>query len=275
MRRLPVAALTCALVVAVVPETRSAADAPTVRTVYVTVVDDRGNPVTNLTPEDFGVKEGGRDCAIVSVEPARERIRLALMVEELLAAEPVVRAGLMNFVKRMHTTAEISLIVIRQRGETVVDYTSDVNALAAGITGLNLGSLSQLGMVVDAVDDIARLFEDTRPARPVVVLVALEQAQASGVDPQVVLDRIARSRAQLSVVSVEAGRIASTAVRDLRDEASRPQVTGDGSRESGEGDSRSWRSCQWGTLSSRLLATSPASPSSPTRCLPASGRPAG
>lgn len=233
MCRLPVAALTCALAVTVVSAASSAADAPTVRTVYVTVADSYGNPVPNLTAEDFSVKEGGRDCTIVSAEPAREKMRLALMVEDLLAAEPVVRLSLMKFVTRMNETAEISLIVIRQRGETVVDYTSDVNTLIAGLASLNLGSLTQLGMVVEAIDDIARLFERTKPARPVVVLVALEQAQAGSVEPYVVLDQLARSRAQLSVVSVAAGGAASASVREIGDNAGRPQVTGDGSRESG------------------------------------------
>ncbi len=233
MYRLPVAALICALAVTVVPVPLTTAGAPTVRTVYVTVADSYGNPLTNLTAEDFRVKEGGRDCVIVSAEPAREKIRLALMVEDLLAAEPVVRLSLVNFVSRVYQIAEVSLIIVKQSGETVVDYTSDVRALLAGLASVNLGSLSQLGMVVEAIDDVARHFERTRPARPAVVLVALEQAQAGTVEPQVVLDRIARSRAQLSVVSVAALGAASTSVRELRDDAARPQVTGDGSRESG------------------------------------------
>ena len=233
MRRLLVAGLLCALAVIVAPAASPGVAAPMVRTVYVTALDDRGNPVTNLTAEDFGVKEGGRDCAIVSAEPAREKMRLALMVEEPLAAMAGIRVGLVEFVQRMHSSAEIALILIRQRGEIVVDYTSDTAALFAGIGSLPLGQVLRPAMVPEALYDIARLFERTRPARPVIVLVALEREQTSSEEPGIVLDQIARSRAQMSVVSVESSGTQSSRVGWLGDAAGRARVIGEGPSQSG------------------------------------------
>ena len=54
---LAVAGVMCAT--AVMPRMAAAAD--TTRTVYVTVVDDKGQAVPNLAAEDFAVKEGGKD----------------------------------------------------------------------------------------------------------------------------------------------------------------------------------------------------------------------
>ena len=47
--------------------------APTSRTVYVTVTDRQGAPVTDLTPADFVVKEGGKEREIVKAEPAKTK----------------------------------------------------------------------------------------------------------------------------------------------------------------------------------------------------------
>ena len=48
--------------------------APTNRTVYVTVTDRQGAPVTDLTPADFVVKEGGKEREVVKAEPATARM---------------------------------------------------------------------------------------------------------------------------------------------------------------------------------------------------------
>lgn len=233
MRRLLVAGVMGVSAVVVVPGAGPEAAAPTVRTVYVTVVDDRGSAATNLKAEDFTVKEGGKDCAIVSAEPATEKMRLALMIEEPLAAMAGIRVGLAEFVQRLHLTAEISLILIRQRGEVVVDYTSDTDALLDGISNLPLSQVLRASMVPESLYDIAKLFEKTKPARPVIVLVALEREQTSSEDPAIVLNQIARSRAQMSVVSVETGGTPSSRVGWLGDGAARSQIIGDGSRQSG------------------------------------------
>ena len=233
MRRLLVAGLMSALAIVVVPAAPPEAAAPAVRTVYVTVVDERGSAATNLKAENFAVKEGGKDCVIVSAEPATEKMRLALMIEEPLAAMAGIRVGIGEFVQRLHPTAEIALILIRQRGEVVVDYTSDTAALLDGISSLPLSQVLRASMVPESLYDIAKLFEKTKPARPVIVLVALEREQTSSEDPAIVLTQLARSRAQLSVVSVETGGTPSSRVGWLGDGAARSQIIGDGSRQSG------------------------------------------
>ena len=52
------------------------------RTVYVTITDDKGAPVPDLTASNFKVKEGGKDREIVKAEKATTKAHLAIMVEE-------------------------------------------------------------------------------------------------------------------------------------------------------------------------------------------------
>ena len=87
-----------------------AARAATTRTVYVTITDEKGAPVTDLTAANFKVKEGGKDREIVKAAPATTKPRIcALMVEERLIGDTQARVGLFEFVKRMNGAAEISL----------------------------------------------------------------------------------------------------------------------------------------------------------------------
>jgi VWFA-related protein len=199
----------------------------------VTVVDGSRKPVTGLTVADFSLKEGGKDREIASVEPAREKMRVALMLEQPLATQGLVRAALAEFVTRMAPLAEVSLILVTFRNETIIDYTSDVKALIAGINALPLSNPRQGTTVPEGVSALAKYFEKTRPARPVIVLLALEAEQESSEDPSLVLKQLARSRVRFSVVTVQTGSQGSTDVTELVALAGRARVIGDGSRQTG------------------------------------------
>jgi hypothetical protein len=233
MLRLPILSLAGALALTIARVTPVAAAPPTTRIVYVTVVDDDRMPVPGLTPADFDVKDGGKVGEIISVEPASEKIRLALMVEEGLTPYFEVRLGLVEFVKRMTRVAQISLIVVTFRNHTIVEFTSDPNGLIAGLNRIQLNQRTQAAQVPEAVSDMARAFEKMKPARPVIVLLAFEVEQEATSEPEAILTRLAKSGAQLSVVTTPAGAAQQTGITDLRDKAGRAQVIGDGSRQSG------------------------------------------
>jgi VWFA-related protein len=202
------------------------------RSVYVTVMDDDGKGVTGLTASDFALKEGGRDRAIVSVEPASARMRMAILVEESLTPTGGVRMGLAEFIRRMQPHAEMALVVVGLRNMTVVDYTTDIGALFAGINSFSLNRHQQSNNVPEGVYEAAKKFEQERPERPVIVVVAQELMQASSENPQNVLNQIRRSGALVQVVTVESGSF-NVAVGNLNEMSGRAQVLGDGSKQSG------------------------------------------
>jgi VWFA-related protein len=234
MRQLSIFALACALTASAPATVCLLAAGPTTRTVYVTVVGDDGRPVSGLTPADFTVKEGGKDREIASVAPASEKMRLALMVEQPLAAQSNVRVGLAEFVTRMCPSAEIALFMVTQRNEKIVDFTSNPNALVDGIRNLPLSQPQWTASVPDALYEMAKNFEKAKPARPVIVLATVEQAQVTELDPESILSQIAKSKAQFWAVSIQpAGSGSAGKVGSLRDFAGRMQVIGDGSLQSG------------------------------------------
>lgn len=213
----------------------SAAPAQTPRSVYVTVLDGDENPVPGLTPADFRLRENNRDQTLTSVEPATDMMQIALMVEETLTPVGGVRQGLFEFIKRLQGKAEMSLIVVGIANRTAVPYTTDINALVAGLNDLPLSQRQQSNHVPEGIGDQSRAFQRDRPTRPVIVMIALDSLQTSSEQPQAVLNALRDSNAQLHVVSIEASRgaVETQGAGALMDAAARGQVLGDGPRQSG------------------------------------------
>ena len=204
---------------------------PTVRTIYVTVTDGQGAAVPDLAPADFTIKEGGKEREILKAVPATTRMRLAVMVEERLLGDGSVRMGVFEFMKRLQPTAEAALITIGLRNNTVVDYTTDLNAIVAGLNGLSLNPPPQSNLT-EGILDIGKTIERDRPARPVVVIVAVSGGQSGGASSNEVLTQLRQSGAGMNVVSIATNQ-GGGALGSLADESNREQVLGDGAKQSG------------------------------------------
>jgi VWFA-related protein len=229
------AALVATLGIAGVHPSVSALRDATTRTLYVTVLDNDGQPVTGLTPADFRVREAGRDREITSVEPAAEPMRIAVMVEELLTSAGGVRQGIFEFAKVMVTHGDISLIVVGLSNREAVPYTTDLRAIVSGINDLPRSQPQRIGHVPEGIFQVARVFAKERPARPVMVVISLDSQQASSEEPQNVLNNLKDSNAQLHVVAIQTSQTASDVVgaAGAMEASGRAQVLGDGPRQSG------------------------------------------
>jgi hypothetical protein len=213
------------------PAESSSPAAPTERTVFVTVTDNQGAAVTDLTAADFVVKEGGKEREITKAEPATTKMRVALAVEERMVGDTSVRMALFEFMKRMASAAEISLVTIGLRNTTVVDYTSSLDALVAGINKFTLNP-SKDSAIAEGVLEIANRIADGKSPRPVIVVVALSGGQA-GVDPRMVLDKVRQSGATMSAATLAGGDSAAASLGSMNDHSGREQVLGDGPKQSG------------------------------------------
>lgn len=213
-----------------------AADSParelaaTERTVYVTVTDNKGAPVPDLTPADLAVKEGGKEREITKAAPASEKIRLTLAVEERLIADTSIRQAIFEFLKRMSDYAEIRMITIGLRNDTVADYTSSLDVLVGAINKFTLNPMKDSN-VAEGVLEIASHYAEARPQRPVLVVMAISGGQA-GVDPRTVLDKLRQSGAIMYSATLAWGNDAGP-VGTLTDQSGREQVLGDGPKQSG------------------------------------------
>src|SRR3954447_11669765 len=226
-------AVACAITGSTIQPFAAAAEALT-RTVYVTITDDKGAAVPDLTPANFKVKEGGKDREIVKAAPATNKPHLALMVEDRLVGDYQVRLGLFEFVKRMNGTAEISLVSIGLRNTTVVPFTADPNVLLKAINELTLNP-QPTSNLTECLADMAKIFQKEKPERPVIVVVAFSGGQAGGGTASSVLTELRQSGATMYAVTFGAPGTnnSNPNLSTMGDESGREQVLGDGAKQSG------------------------------------------
>ena len=106
------------------------------RTLFVSAVDSKGEPVDGLGPEAFVVREDGRRREILRVSRASEPMDLALLADNSQAASQdftFIREGLSAFVAAMGGQHRIALIGLAERPTILVPYTTDSAPLSAAI----------------------------------------------------------------------------------------------------------------------------------------------
>jgi hypothetical protein len=189
--------------------------APTERTVYVTVTDNKGAPVSDLTAADLVVKEGGKEREITKASPATAKMRLTLAVEERLIADTSIRQSIFEFMKRMSDYAEIRMITIGLRNNTVAEYTSSLDVLVGAINKFTLNPMKESN-VAEGVLEIAAHYADIKAERPVLVVMAI-----SG-----------QSGALMYSATLSWGSDGGP-VGTLTDQSGREQVLGDGPKQTG------------------------------------------
>ena len=132
--------------------------------------------------------------------PATARLHVTVMAEERLA-DTAVRAGIFEFTRRLQPFAETALISIGHRTTTLVDYTTDPDAMVAGLNRLRFVPQAQSNFT-EALLDISQKIERRRPERPVIVVVTRADDRDAGPSAKDVLDRLRRSGAIVYAVAI-------------------------------------------------------------------------
>ena len=143
------------------------------RTLFVSAVDSRGEPVEGLGPTDFVITEDGRRREVLRVSKAIEPIDIAVLVDNSAAAEraiPSLRDGLKAFVGALSGDNQLAIIGLADRPTILVDYTSNRARLedAAG----RIFSMSSSGMtLLDAISETSAGLRRREATRAVIVPV--------------------------------------------------------------------------------------------------------
>lgn len=215
------------------------------RTVYVSVIDKKGNAVTDLLAGEFEVKAGGKRLDVVSAGPAQAPLRIALLVSD--AGTGGFQQGLANFMQKLLGHAEFALISVIVQPETVVDYSGEAGVLREGLRRLGTRGRQRGAQLMEAIQDATKGVR-REGARPVIVVVRVGGEAATDLSGDDVREQLRKSGAILYVIStVGAQRPAPSQARtgisaeqaQLHDDEvvagalNLGQVLGDGSRESG------------------------------------------
>jgi VWFA-related protein len=172
----PALTLAITIVAALLMTLRAPVDAQSAnreRTLYVSAVNDKGEPVEGLGPDAFTVREDGVRREVLRVSKAIEPIDIALLADTSAAAREAItfiRDGVSKFIARMAPDNNIALIGLADRPTILVDYTQDQKRLRDGVG--RLFAMAGSGMtLLDAVYETARGLERRETPRAAIVAV--------------------------------------------------------------------------------------------------------
>jgi VWFA-related protein len=200
------------------------------RVIYTSVVDQRGEPVTGLGPDEFVVREDGARREVLRVTAATEPIAIALLVDTSQAATDDVRNirdGLTAFVQQMHKENDLAIITIGDRPTIVQDYTRNAELLKQGIG--RLFAAPGAGMtLLDALVETSRGLEKRDGPRAVIIPVITDGTEFSNRHYREVVDALKHSGAALHAVTI--GTFPTSMAEPIRNRATvldeGPRVTG-------------------------------------------------
>jgi len=177
---------------------------------YVSVVDQAGNPVTDLAAADFVVREDNLSRGVLRVSPADDPMQIAILVDNSTAAREHVinlRNALPEFVDALlKPTAggmrnQISIIGLAERPTVLADSTFDRDQLSKAISRIWEQSMSGY-YLLDATREVIQGFKKRDAARPVIVALTTDGPELSFTGYHAVLDAIAQSNTAFHVISL-------------------------------------------------------------------------
>ena len=200
------------------------------RTVFVSAVDDKGEPVEGLGPGDFIIREDGLRREVLRVSRAIEPIDIALLIDTSASAANAIssiRDGVRGFVAKMAPRNQIAIIGLADRPTVIVDYTSDAKRLEDGVG--RLFSMSSSGMtLLDALVETSTGLRKRDTPRAVIVPVITDGVEFSNRHYRDVIAAIVQAGAALHAMTI--GGFYST---DDNAERERAFVLDLGTRETG------------------------------------------
>jgi hypothetical protein len=143
---------------------------------YVSVLDDQGNPVTDVKPADLEVREDGLVREVLRVGPASAAMEVVLLVDNSQATDGdtmFVRHALEGFGAALDDRHDIALVTLGDRPTLVLGASTSREAFrrAVGRIFPQPGSGTYL---LDGVRETTRGFAKRQPERPVIVAVVRE-----------------------------------------------------------------------------------------------------
>ena len=178
------------------------APAETTRRVFFSAVDAKGAPVTDLTPTDLTLKEGGKDRPVATLAPATGKFQVSILVDD--GGQGSFQGAVGYFISRTLGRADYAISMLNPQPLKLVDYTADTNALQAAVGKLvQRGRLQQDGLqMIESVSWAAKELRKRESPRPVILAITNGGEPGSSEVADFVLNDLKASGASLHVVYI-------------------------------------------------------------------------
>lgn len=177
------------------------------RDIFVTVLNQAGEPVTGLDADAFVIREDGRQREVLRVRRATDPIDLAVLLDNSQAAGGAMldlRRGLEAFAGRLKGAANLSVVTVADRPTVSQDYTSDAGAIQQAI-GRLFATPGSGATVLEALNETLRDLKKREAERAAILVVWLGGPEFSNLGHQSLLQDLKAGGAQLQVVTVGSG----------------------------------------------------------------------
>jgi hypothetical protein len=180
--------------------------ADTTRTVYISAVDAKGAPVTDLTAADLAVKEGGQDRVVASLKEATAPMDVAILDDD--DGSGFFQAGILQILQALGERAVYSIGHFNPQFAKILDYTNDVGPIQAALDHIGRrGKVQRDGeQVTDALSLTAKELQQRKAARRVIVFLTMG-GEGQTRNPDITMNDVLGSGAMLNVVHHQTARI--------------------------------------------------------------------
>jgi VWFA-related protein len=218
---MPAMAVAAALAVVstTAPRTVNAQPGARERTLYTSVVDKDGEPVSGLSADEFIVREDNARREVLRVSRAVEPMAVAVLVDNSASADSAIqnlRDGLSKFVQELDPAFDVALIGIADRPTILQDYTRNKELLRAAV-GRVFAQPGSGMMLLESLIEVSRGLSRRDEPRASIVAILTDGVEFSNQHYSQVLDALAQSGAAFHALAI--GTFAATTQDELRNRA--------------------------------------------------------
>jgi VWFA-related protein len=174
------------------------------RTMFVSALNDMGEPVEGLGPEAFVITEDGRRREVLRVSRATEPLDIALLIDNSQAASEEItflRESLAKFVARMSPGNNIAVITLAERPTIATDYTTDTKRLSDAVG--RLFSMPQSGAtLLDGIVETSQGMKRRETPRAVILPVVTDGVEFTNRYFRDVAKALTESKAAMHAVTI-------------------------------------------------------------------------
>jgi VWFA-related protein len=177
------------------------------RDLFVSVLNQSGEPVTGLVPADFVVREDGRVREVLRARRATDPIDLAILVDNSQAATDDImdlRKSLEAFTATMREHGHVALVGSADRPTILIDYTNDASVLKTGV-GRLFATPGSGSTVMDALSELLKGLQKRGAERAAIVAIWMGGAEFSNLNHLNVLQDLKTAGVALHVLTVGPG----------------------------------------------------------------------